>query len=79
MLLGSNALAAAPLVADPQHPYAGVLAVSQLTLTAVAIQVAAALFTGASAARQGKPVQIKPVFPEPANSIRISENRTITL
>lgn len=80
MLLGSNALASAPLAADQQHAFRGELAYSQLLLTAAAIKVAAALFSGAAAARQGKVARGgMPVLQDTSNSIRISKNRTVIL
>ncbi len=79
MLLGSNALASAPLMAGAERAYRGVVALGRLELSAKAIEVAASLFSGAAAARQFKPNRISPVVQVPVNGICISENRTITL
>lgn len=52
MLLASNALASAPLVAESRQPFSGAGLASELILTAAATQVGAALQSGLSAGRQ---------------------------
>ncbi|MEX0299202.1 MAG: hypothetical protein AB3N28_09035 [Kordiimonas sp.] len=79
MLLGSNAIASAPLMADAERAYGGTTILGRLELSAAALLVEAALFSGAAAVRQYRPSRIAPVKQTSVRGICISENRTITL
>jgi len=79
MLLGSNSLASAPLMADAVRTFTGTLAGSGLSLSGAALIVAAALKTGAARARQQKVLGQAPLSIFQNQIVHFSDNRTIKL